>query len=118
MNQTYADFLQHIGVSEEDMLEARKLVEFSNEDSPFYEVLPSTIEGKGVFSTLNFCGNIGKFYEKGEWFTLGRYINHSSAPNCYVERRGEGIAVIADVQEGDELTLNYFDVKHYMEASQ
>ena len=118
MNQSYNDFLEYIGVTEEQMLRARSVVEFTEVPSTYYEVRPWAIEGLGVFATTAFCGNIGKFCDGNEWFTLGRYINHSDTPNCYVEHRGPSIAVIADVQKGQELTLNYFAVKDYMEASQ
>ena len=100
------------------MLAARKLVTYSVEISPLYEVRPSSVEGLGVFCLRDVNGSIGVFYKDGQWASLGRYINHSDDPNCSLETEGSIIKVVAKAKQGDELLLNYFYVKDYMEASE
>ena len=45
-----------------------------------------------------------------------RYINHSCAPNCEVEKTNGTLWIVAlrDIQAGEELSYNYgYDAKHY-----
>src|ERR671937_1987643 len=47
-----------------------------------------------------------------------RYINHSCAPNCEVEKTSDTIWIVAlrDIQAGEELSYNYgYDARNYQE---
>jgi SET domain-containing protein len=54
-------------------------------------------------------GYNNKFYIDAPPFMLyqGYYINHSSTPNCFWDRRTSDIFSQVDIMEGDELTMYY-----------
>ena len=81
--------------------------------------MPSVIEGTGVFAMQPFAsGELIAPARIGDKRTpVGRFTNHSSAPNAKMQRDGERINAVAlrDIQEGEEITVNYRQAK---EASQ
>ena len=69
--------------------------------------------------------NFGIWSAKGE--VLGRsvyprasYFNHSCDPNCYSERKGPVLFVVADaeIRQGNELTISYIDTNQPRSARQ
>lgn len=91
-----------------------------------FQVAPSPIHGRGVFS----CGGyeagevIGEANIKGCRTPLGRYTNHSGAPNARMVRHASGINLVAirpiegqrGGRLGEEITVDYRQAR--MEALQ
>jgi hypothetical protein len=112
-NNSYQSFLSHVGLTDEDMTAAvDSLPEVIAEEPSLYKLAPSPIHGQGAFATADIDGLIGKFRtEDGDWYTLGRYTNHSAAPNAKIELHNAELVVVGKVAEGEEILLDYFQVK-------
>ena len=95
-----------------------------------YRIRKTKNMGYGVFTNKSFESEsiIGKVCVKGaipyitvgrliydgwcETHPLGRYINHSSEPNCNVIHNDNIINLVSNtaIKQDDELTMNYFDI--------
>ena len=82
----------------------------------------SEIDGLGVFATQNIeeAVDLGSTHIKVPMIAgyirtpLGGFINHSEEPNCYLvlsqdwdDYRVYNVMPLCEIQEGDEITLNY-----------
>ena len=85
-------------------------------DQPYapIDLGPSVLHGVGVFVTQDIepKGFIGQVLNAKLQRTnmIGRYINHSHTPNCYLQKRAEGgydLHALYGVNAGDELTMDY-----------
>jgi len=82
-----------------------------------YEVRPSPIHGRGVFSTKTFKkGELVNTHlypdEKGVSQTthFGGFLNHSTTPNALTKQYKDGFYKTfakVDMKPGDEITLDY-----------
>lgn len=113
----FRDFLSEIGITQEQMNAAAVALPDPVHAVGDYKhpVLPSAIEGLGVFSDRYFdVGDRACTLLVGEkWTVYGRYINHDPEPNivaAYSQGVLAGIA-IREINQGDEITLNYRQVK-------
>lgn len=115
MDNSYQDFLEKFGLDEATMLEARKLTPAPQvESGTHYFIAPSSIEGVGVFAYKDLAGDIGTFMGGTDWYTLGRYMNHSATPNCHLEIRDYNVIVVGNARAGEELTVSYFHAQEMM----
>lgn len=110
-------FLDEIGVTREQMDAARlespdPLVVTSD---PIHRVLPSGIEGRGVFSCGHFNAGdrVCTLRVDERWTVSGRYTNHAPAPNLTASVAGNELVGWAarSIREGDEITLDYRQVR-------
>ena len=106
----YDLFLKEIDITPEQM-EAAKQAMPQPLPSPEISVKESPIEGLGVFTKRPYVASafIGVLKRGEEWTELGRYINHS--PNSNAAVHGPRIYASVDIHEGDEVTVNYREVK-------
>jgi hypothetical protein len=76
-----------------------------------FSVKDSNIEGLGVFAERSFKAGdiIGLARVSGKRAVLGRYVNHSSAPNAQLTQQGEDLVTVAlrDIKAGEEITNDY-----------
>ena len=85
MNETYEDYLNIIGYTEErfvkDVVNSHK-VKHENKE---IKLKKSHIHGIGCFTTKFYSKDslIGKVLNNNYKTELGRYVNHSSEPNVY-----------------------------------
>ncbi|QIM50758.1 SET domain-containing protein-lysine N-methyltransferase [Hydrogenophaga crocea] len=79
-----------------------------------FEVRPSPVEGVGLFCLRSIrAGEVVALARLGDCRTVaGRRTNHSPMPNCAFEAVANGLAMVAlrDIQEQDELTVDYRQV--------
>ena len=74
-------------------------------------VSDSNTHGKGIFSIQDIDENV--LIDKARWGDLrtqvGRYVNHSSAPNCVMQLVGQDVYLksIKNITSGSELTVDY-----------
>lgn len=116
-DKSYTSFLQYCKLTEQDMLEAEKTVQYISETlDPPYEVRESTINRLGVFAVKEIDGIIGIFKSTDNWYTLGRYANHSSEPNSRVGFLNGNWVLAGTVSTGTEITVDYFQVKLLLDA--
>lgn len=116
MLNSYDRFLDAHGLDEDQMLAAKELVaEPYTEATDLYVVGPSAIQGQGIIAAMDVDGVVGTFIDGDEWYTLGRYMNHSPTPNCRVEIYNNTLRVRGKAKQGDELCVDYFQVKDMME---
>ena len=113
---SYTEFLHSLGITEQDMLAAKRLVHTVPEYDTSYYIHYSDIEGLGAFAQHHLSNYVGRFKQQDSWYPLGRYINHSEYPNCYVLGTRNDLVVVCTAYAGQELTLDYFAVKQFMEA--
>ncbi len=85
--------------------------------------------GIGIISSISIPSNtfIGNYFTKSETIStesrliyegwvetnpLGRYLNHNRIPNCNLELDGDSIKIYTnrDINQFEELTINYLDV--------
>jgi hypothetical protein len=112
----FAMFLDEIGVSQEQMDAAASAMPapLRREDAANYCVRPSPIHGAGCFATADINGLIGRLRHKDDWYEAGRYINHSLTPNAKAVRHDEALFAYGSVSHGDEITLDYRQVRDAM----
>lgn len=71
----------------------------------------SKIHGIGVFAgkDVEAGGIIGPASLEAMRTQIGRYLNHSDAPNCHPIRIGNGVILISnfDIRKDEEITTNY-----------
>lgn len=111
-------FLLEIGVTPEQMAAAKAGMPTpaKSEESEPFTMKTSPIEGVGCFATQDISGRIGKLWQGGEWYVAGRYINHSPDPNAVATMEGGAMFAYGNVTSGDEITLNYRQVRQLWEA--
>jgi len=118
ISNDFAEMCIDIGLSEEVVKELSEdisdLIDQPSDDS--IEVKESSIDGLGVFSLKPIKAGeriaIGRIGDKRT--QAGRYVNHSDLPNAKpIIEEDMGIFVaLVDINEGDEITADYRDVKH------
>lgn len=111
----YFNFIYQLGMTQEEI---SKQVE--NKDDMIFDeienvfVAESTIAGKGLFSYLTIkTGDIICQARIDDKRTLaGRYANHAVFPNAEIKVTADGADLIAirDIEESEEITVNYQDV--------
>ena len=107
----FDDFLEECGLTQEDIALAKTKAGVPlTEDSPRYEVRESDIDGLGVFALQDLDGDVGKF-KSDEWYTLGRYTNHSATPNCKCFLLNDTLILKGKVSKDEEITVDYFQVR-------
>lgn len=119
----FRDFLSEIGVTQEQMdaaaLTVPPPIEVDGDNR--HRVLPSAIEGVGVFSGGDFKAgdHLCTLMTGGKWTVCGRYINHDPDPN--IRASGDSIALVGiairEINEGDEITLNYRQIRDALSAA-
>jgi hypothetical protein len=119
----FRDFLNEIGVTQEQMdaaaLTMPDPIEIDGDRR--HRVLPSTIEGLGVFSGGSFevGGRVCTLMTGGKWTVCGRYVNHD--PDSSIRAVVEAGVVVGramrHIEEGDEITLNYRQVKEALSSN-
>jgi hypothetical protein len=112
--EDYQNVLDILGFNESDI---RKVVENQGDlcDMPGanykFQVMPSPIEGKGVFSVgrYMFSEPIGVARIGFNRTVLGRYTNHAKTPNAIMVPEGEDIWLVAlkDIGFHEEITIDY-----------
>lgn len=119
----FRDFLSEIGVTQEQMDAAALTVPppIEVEGDNRHRVLPSAIEGLGVFSGGHFKAgdHLCTLMTGGKWTVCGRYINHDPDPNIRAVVEA-GVVVgraMRHIEDGDEITLNYRQIKHALSAT-
>ena len=107
MGQTFADFLQHIDLTDEQLLQSigSAVPLWVNKD---ITVKKSPIQGVGCFSQRAYSKGeeVGPVLCEGSRTTLGRLVNHSETPNVYLER--DNFFALSDISINKELVVNYF----------
>jgi len=120
-NLDYLEMLKEFGLNEEKVREQIESADFEKvagkivpEETKKYIVKHSLINGKGVFTCINFPKNymLGHVLINNNRTLLARYVNHSSNNNAIFHRREDGTMVaflIKDVKKGEEILVNYRD---------
>ena len=114
----YYNFVCASGMTQEEILE-----QVENQDDMITDKIESVfvgdskISGKGLLSHFAFnSGDVICQARIGDKRTLaGRYTNHAVFPNAeiIVTENGADLIAIRDIEEGEEITVNYRDViKH------
>lgn len=107
MNQTYEDYLNIIGYTEDRFIkEVVNSHEVKHENKEI-ELKKSSIHGIGCFTTKNYSKNslIGKVLNNNYKTELGRYVNHSSDPNVYL--KDNKFFALKNIKKNTELLVNY-----------
>ena len=109
----FSRFLDEIGVTTEQMEEAARSMPrpLSRMDAEEYFVSLSEIEGLGCFAASDIDGTIGRLRTGDDWHEAGRFINHSPAPNAQAVMEGSNMVAYGKVSRGDEITLDYRQVR-------
>lgn len=109
----FAAFLNEIGITQVQMDAAAAMMPspIPRQPGEGYCVLPSPIQGMGCFATRDINGLIGKMRHGNEWYEAGMYINHSPTPNAYAVVQESMIAAYGAVSAGEEITLDYRQVR-------
>ena len=107
MGQTFADFLQHIDLTDEQLLQniGSAVPLYRNKD---ITVKKSPIQGVGCFSQRAYSRGeeVGSVSCKGSRTTLGRLVNHSEVPNVYLQNNN--FFALTDISPNQEFVVNYF----------
>ena len=112
-------FLSEIGVTQEQMDEAARLMPApKKEPEALYFLSKSDIAGTGVFAKQDINGYVGKLWKADDWYVAGRYINHTASPNTIPIRFKDEIIAYGEVKKGEEITLNYRDMRKLIEHSE
>lgn len=107
MNETYEDYLNIIGYTEEkfvkDVVNSHK-VKHENKE---IKLKKSHIHGIGCFTTKFYSKDslIGKVLNNNYKTELGKYVNHSSEPNVYF--KDDKFFALKDIEKNTELLVNY-----------
>ena len=91
------------------------------------EEVEARLREEGILSLISAfeSNNFGIWSAKGE--VLGRsiyprssYFNHACGPNCYTERKGPILFIVAeaDIAKGEEVTISYIDTNQPRSARQ
>jgi hypothetical protein len=112
--QDFKDMLAESGFMA-DQTRRETEIEIDREDIDLDEiglsVRTSPIEGVGIFATnkINKDGLIGPARMNGMRTQLGRYMNHSHAPNAVMRQAYDDLYVVAlsDIIPGEEITIDY-----------
>lgn len=106
-------FIEEIGVTRAAMDAAAEAmpVPLPKSESERYRVGLSPIHGTGCFATHDIDGVIGKMRCGNDWYEAGRFINHSATPNATAKMQGNTLFACGTVCSGDEITLDYRQVR-------
>lgn len=114
----YLKFLNELGLTESDMQRGLAVSAVTEDSLPSRcEVKKSDIHGLGVFVSEEVHGTLGVFLSGKGWSLLGRYTNHSSSPNSIVveDKRSGDIYLLSSAKSGEEVTVNYRQVKEVID---
>ena len=111
----YQGVIAELGLSEQEVetrvRDESDLIGLPTEFSGSVTIGASAIDGLGVFAAREFsAGDVIAPARIGLMRTpVGRYTNHSPAPNCEMRRSGECVDTVAiqPISVGDELTVDY-----------
>lgn len=130
--EDYARFVHEIGLTEEDMEQARRRF-----DEEAVEQLPDALyrresmrHGDGVFTRMGFkepvpqpdgnwmCACITRCYAYGRFTLAGVLANHSMDPNAMARPFGNGLFFFATkkIEPGEEITVNYRQIYEVVTA--
>lgn len=109
----FAAFLDEVGLTQAQMDAAAAAMPkpIPREVGDGYRVFPSPIHGVGCFATRDIDGRIGAMRHGESWCEAGLYINHSAAPNAIAVMQGDTLVAYGKVAMGDEITLDYRQVR-------
>ena len=107
MTQTFENFLKLINITEEELsdeMNSSPILSWNKDVA----IKNSPIEGVGCFAQKEYSTNeeIGIVKYKDSRTTLGRFVNHSSSPNVYLE--GNKFLALKKIKPNDEILVNYF----------
>ena len=117
MDNDYLKFLQEVGLTQEQVDAAFALCEnyITRNDSDKYKLATSEIHGTGVVASESVPQGttIGTLREGNSWTEAGRYMNHAQLPNTTLVADGKYLDIVttASVASGEELTVNYREVR-------
>ncbi len=117
MKTDYENFLSEIGLTEWQMNQCKGSVKMDCDPCEKVSINVSQIQGFGVFADEFIAPDeivAPAFTEKG-WTEAGRYANHSPLPNAKLA--GNDFLAVKPIKEGEEITVNYRQVKTEMEKS-
>ena len=117
----YYRMLAEVGISHETAwAQSQITADRRDVDLPGVALGPSVIHGTGAFAAQGFWPGdpIGLARIEGMRTQLGRYTNHSHAPNARMVCEGDDIALKAlePIREGDEITTDYRETLALREA--
>jgi len=96
----------------QDIKKGMRILPYIGEKISTYESARRREEGNAYIFHLNYRAAIdGQTLEN-----TARYINHSCAPNCAVEKTNGTLWIVAvrDITAGEELSFNYgYEITHY-----
>ncbi len=111
----YHNFVLNVGMTQEEIT-----AQVENEEDMIFDQIDgvfigdSTTSGKGLLSFLSFnTGDVICQARIGDKRTLaGRYANHAVFPNAEIQvtESGADLIAIRDIEEVEEITVNYRDV--------
>lgn len=102
-------FLQEMGLTHEDLENVEIPKPLKKHPLEPYYIGASGVHGEGAFALEDIDGFVGRLWENGEWYELGRYANHGY-PNCIPQRVGDVIILIGKVKKGEEILVDYRDI--------
>lgn len=107
MGQTYEDYLNIIGYTEDRFIKEVVNSHEVKHQNKEIQLKKSPIHGVGCFTTKNYSKNslIGKVLNNNYKTELGRYVNHSSDPNVYL--KDNKFFALKNIKENTELLVNY-----------
>lgn len=111
-------FLEEMGLTQEQMdRAAASMPPPKKESNPKYFISTSEVNGSGVFAKQDMVGMLGLLRDGEEWYAAGRYANHSPSPNAIPIKFEDKIIMYGEVKKGEEITLNYRDMRRLIERS-
>lgn len=107
MNETYEDYLNIIGYTEERFVKEVVNSHKVKHENKEIKLKKSHIHGIGCFTTKCYSKDslIGKVLNNNYKTELGRYVNHSSNPNVYF--KDNKFFALKNIKENTELLVNY-----------
>lgn len=107
MNETYEDYLNIIGYTEERFVKEVVNSHKVKHENKEIKLKKSHIHGIGCFTTKFYSKDslIGKVLNNNYKTELGRYVNHSSNPNVYF--KDNKFFALKNIKENTELLVNY-----------
>ena len=111
----YFNFVSRSGMTQEEIIDqVESKDDMINDDLPDVYIADSKIQGKGLFSGKQLLINDVICQARiGDKRTLaGRYSNHAVFANAEIKITTDGAEIIAirDIEENEEITVNYRDV--------
>lgn len=112
IRKAYSKFLLTSNKTEEDAQTEMSSLPIIVEESDKYYIGPSSIQGNGCYSSIDFgvYDVIGTAVLNSTRLGLARYVNHSDIPNCaFIRYEPNSIALVAikEIQANNELLVDY-----------